>query len=79
MPAAALAFALGAAFLHALWNLLVARETDTEAATAVGLLSAVAVLVLPAALTYSRAIGGRRLIVALKPTTAALGVAAGAA
>ncbi|HEY8842811.1 MAG TPA: DMT family transporter [Gaiellaceae bacterium] len=52
MPAAALAFALGAAFLHALWNLLVAREKDTEAATAVGLLSAVAVLVLPAALTW---------------------------
>jgi uncharacterized membrane protein len=36
------------------------------------------VLVGPA-LIYSRAIGGRRLIVALKPTTAALGVAAGAA
>jgi drug/metabolite transporter (DMT)-like permease len=52
VPASALALALGAAFLHALWNLLVAREKDTEAATAVGLLSAVAALVLPAAFTW---------------------------
>ncbi len=52
MPADALALALGAAFLHALWNLLLARERDTEAATAVALISLVAVLVLPAALTW---------------------------
>jgi tryptophan-rich sensory protein len=52
VPANALALALGAAFLHALWNLLLARENDTEAATAVGLLTVVAVLVLPAALTW---------------------------
>jgi len=52
MPLDALALALGAAGLHALWNLLLARERDTEAATAVALLALVAVLVLPAALTW---------------------------
>ena len=52
MPVDALALALGAAFLHALWNLLLAREPDTEAATAIGLLTVVAVLALPAALTW---------------------------
>lgn len=52
MPPAALALALGAAGLHALWNLLLARERDTEAATAVALLVLVAVLVTPAALTW---------------------------
>ena len=52
MPLDALALALGAAALHALWNLLLARERDTEAATAVALLVLVAVLVLPAALTW---------------------------
>src|ERR1041385_3456473 len=52
MPADALALALGAAALHALWNLLLARESDTEAATAVAVASLVAVLVLPAALTW---------------------------
>jgi drug/metabolite transporter (DMT)-like permease len=52
MPADALALALGAAVLHALWNLLLAREQDTEAATAVSLVALVAVLVLPAALTW---------------------------
>ena len=35
MPATALALALGAAFLHAFWNLLLARAPDIEAATAV--------------------------------------------
>ena len=44
--------ALGAAALHALWNLLLAREPDTEAATAVAVASLVIVLVLPAALTW---------------------------
>src|ERR1041384_2637458 len=52
MPADALALALGAAVLHALWNLLLARERDTEAATAVAVASLVVVLVLPAALTW---------------------------
>ncbi len=38
MPATALALALGAAFLHAFWNLLLARAPDIEAATAVALI-----------------------------------------
>src|SRR5438105_7354673 len=37
MPASALALALAAAFLHALWNLLVARAEDVRATTAVAL------------------------------------------
>ena len=37
MPISALALALGAAFLHALWNLLLARAPDVESATAVAL------------------------------------------
>jgi multidrug transporter EmrE-like cation transporter len=41
MPAAAFFLALGAAFLHAGWNLLIARERDPGAATAVALLSSV--------------------------------------
>ena len=53
MPLDALALALGAAVLHALWNLLLARERDTEAATAVALISLVGVLILPAALQNS--------------------------
>jgi drug/metabolite transporter (DMT)-like permease len=52
MPLDALALALGAAGLHALWNLLLAREEDIEAATAVALLALVAALVVPAALTW---------------------------
>jgi len=52
VPTSALALALGAAALHALWNLLLAREEDTEAATAMALLTVVTVLVLPAALTW---------------------------
>ena len=40
MPAAALAFALAAAGFHALWNLLLARARDVEAAAAVALLTA---------------------------------------
>jgi drug/metabolite transporter (DMT)-like permease len=52
MPLDALALALGAAALHALWNLLLAREGDTEAASAVALLALVATLVVPAALTW---------------------------
>jgi drug/metabolite transporter (DMT)-like permease len=52
MPLDALALALGAAALHALWNLLLARERDPEAATAIALLALVAALVVPAALTW---------------------------
>jgi drug/metabolite transporter (DMT)-like permease len=37
VPASALALALGAAFLHAFWNLLLARAPDVQAATAVAL------------------------------------------
>jgi drug/metabolite transporter (DMT)-like permease len=40
MPASALALALAAAFLHAFWNLIVARARDPEAATAVALVIA---------------------------------------
>jgi drug/metabolite transporter (DMT)-like permease len=40
MPALALAFALAAAVLHAVWNLLLARAPDIESATAVALIVA---------------------------------------
>jgi len=40
MPLSALALALAAAFVHALWNVLLARARDPEAATAVALLVA---------------------------------------
>ena len=40
MPATALAFALAAAVFHALWNLLLARAPDIQAATAVALVTA---------------------------------------
>ena len=40
VPAVALAFALAAAVLHAVWNLLLARARDIEAATAVALITA---------------------------------------
>jgi len=43
MPALAFGFALGAAFLHAFWNLLLARARDPEGATAVALVSSVLV------------------------------------
>src|SRR2546423_1145582 len=41
MPGTALAFALAAAFVHALWNILLARARNPEAATAVALVVAV--------------------------------------
>jgi drug/metabolite transporter (DMT)-like permease len=52
VPADALGLALAAAGLHALWNLLLARERDTEAATAVALIVLVLALVLPAAISW---------------------------
>jgi drug/metabolite transporter (DMT)-like permease len=41
MPVTAFALALGSAFLHALWNLLLARERDPEAATAIAICASV--------------------------------------
>jgi drug/metabolite transporter (DMT)-like permease len=43
MPLSALLLALAAAFVHAFWNLLLARARDPEAATAVALVVAVVV------------------------------------
>lgn len=48
MAAGAVALALGAAVLHAVWNLLLARAPDTDAATAVALAVGVALFALPA-------------------------------
>jgi drug/metabolite transporter (DMT)-like permease len=52
MPLSALALALTAAFIHAGWNLLLARSRETEATTAVLLLVAVTVFAPVAALTW---------------------------
>lgn len=52
MPAGALALALGAALVHAVWNLLLARADDTESATAVLLGVSVALFAVPAALLW---------------------------
>jgi drug/metabolite transporter (DMT)-like permease len=50
VSAAALLLALAAAFVHALWNLLIARARDTEAATAVALVVAIVAFAPAAAL-----------------------------
>ena len=52
MPTSALLLALTAAFVHALWNVLLARARDPQAATAVALLTAEAVFAVPAWLTF---------------------------
>jgi drug/metabolite transporter (DMT)-like permease len=52
LSAEALGLALAAAGLHALWNLLLARERDTEATTAVSLVVFVAALAPLAAATW---------------------------
>ena len=52
MPAVALAFALAAAGFHALWNLLLARAPDVEAATVVALLTAEIVFAPVAVITW---------------------------
>jgi drug/metabolite transporter (DMT)-like permease len=52
MPLSALLLALAAAFAHALWNVLLARARDPQAATAVALLVSVAVFAPVAALTW---------------------------
>jgi drug/metabolite transporter (DMT)-like permease len=52
VTASAFALALTAAFVHALWNVLLARARDPRAATAVALLVAVVVFAPVAALTW---------------------------
>src|SRR5262249_55209070 len=52
MPAAALALALGAAFLHAFWNLLIARAPNIEASTAVALIVGVVAFAPVAAIAW---------------------------
>ncbi len=52
MPTSALALALGAAFLHAFWNLILARAPDIEAATAVALVAGVVAFAPVAALAW---------------------------
>ncbi len=52
MPASALALALGAAFLHAFWNLVLAGARDIEAATAVALVTGVLVFAPVAVLAW---------------------------
>lgn len=52
MPATAFALALGAAFLHAFWNLLLARARDVEAAAAVALVASIVVFAPVAALSW---------------------------
>ena len=52
MPVSAFLLALAAAFVHALWNLLLARARDPEAAGAVALLAAVVVFAPVAALQW---------------------------
>jgi drug/metabolite transporter (DMT)-like permease len=52
VPLDALLLALAAAFLHAFWNLLIARATDSESATAVALLVALVAYAPVAALTW---------------------------
>jgi drug/metabolite transporter (DMT)-like permease len=52
VPVSAFLLALGAAFVHALWNLLIARARDPEAAGAVALVTAVVVLAPVAAFSW---------------------------
>jgi drug/metabolite transporter (DMT)-like permease len=52
VPATAFLLALSAAFIHALWNLLLARARDTEAATAVAVVVGVIAFTPAALLTW---------------------------
>jgi drug/metabolite transporter (DMT)-like permease len=52
MTAAAFALALGSAFLHALWNVLLARERDPVAATGVAMAASVVVFAPVTALVW---------------------------
>ncbi len=56
MPAGAVALALGAAGLHAVWNLLLARAEDTDVATAVMLALGVGLFAVPALIAWD--VGG---------------------
>jgi drug/metabolite transporter (DMT)-like permease len=53
MPTSALLLALGAALVHAVWNVLLARARDPRAATAVALLVAELVFAVPAWITWN--------------------------
>src|SRR6185436_17031390 len=52
MPLDAFALALGSAFLHALWNLILGRERDPSSATAIALLVSIVVFAPVAALRW---------------------------
>jgi drug/metabolite transporter (DMT)-like permease len=52
MPTSALALALGAAFLHAFWNLLLARAPDVQATTAIALVTGIVAFAPVAALAW---------------------------
>jgi drug/metabolite transporter (DMT)-like permease len=52
MPISALALALASAFVHATWNLLIARERDTRVVTAVAMLVGVIALAPAAVATW---------------------------
>jgi drug/metabolite transporter (DMT)-like permease len=52
VPAAAFALALASAFLHALWNVLLARERDPEPATAIAICTSVVVFAPVAAVVW---------------------------
>ena len=52
MPFSAFGLAISSAFVHALWNLLLARARDSEAATAVALMAGTAAFAPVAALTW---------------------------
>ncbi len=52
MPISALALALGAAFLHAFWNLILAGARDIQAATAVALVAGIVAFAPVAALAW---------------------------
>jgi drug/metabolite transporter (DMT)-like permease len=52
MPTSALVLALSAAFLHAFWNLILARAPDIEAATAVALVTGLVVFAPVAAVAW---------------------------
>lgn len=64
MPLSALLLALAAAALHAVWNLLIARARDPEAATAVALVAAAIAFAPVAALTWDVDAGAWPYIVA---------------
>jgi len=53
VPFTAFALAISSAFVHALWNLLLARARDSEAATAVALIVGTLVFAPVAAITWS--------------------------